>query len=393
MSTHPPIGCKKDSFELDAGAHFLNCAYFAPLPKSVAEAGVRGLQRKLSPTPFASSEFFPEVDQVRRRFAHLVGGSAERVALLPSTSYGTAIAARNLPVARGQNVVILGEQFPSNVYVWLRRANETGGTVRTVDRPGPPPSGRLWNERVLEAIDSDTAVVTVPPCHWTDGTLFDLESIRERADETGSALVIDGGQLIGAGPFDVRSVRPDAMIAVGYKWLLGPYATALGYFGPRFDGGVPLEETWIGRAGSEDFQALVDYTDEYRPGAARYDVGQTSNFILVPMLCEALRLVEEWCPERIGAYCQSLLSPLAEFARAQGWPVEDEAWRADHMMGVRLPAGLDLGFLDDRMQKARVYASLRGDALRVSPHVYNDGEDIAALIDVLKDFAHEGGRG
>lgn len=383
----PALACQKHRFRLDADAHFLNCAYLGPLPRTVAEAGMDGIRAKMSPTPFPSSAFFTDCARVRERFGRLVNADPARIALIPSASYGLSTAARNLPLERGQNVVVLGEQFPSNIYAWRRQAAAAGSEVRTVERPGPPPSGGLWNERLLEAIDADTAVVALPHCHWTDGTRIDLEGAGERAREVGAALVIDGSQSIGAVPFDIRRVRPDALITVGYKWLLGPYATSLAYFGPRFDDGVPLEETWISRRGSEDFQGLVDYTDAYREGAARYDVGQTSNFILIPMLIEALDLILAWDPARILDYCRTLLAALAEALRARGWAIEDDAWRAGHILGVRLPEGCDLAELDARLAAARVYASLRGDALRVSPNVYNNPSDVEALARVLRTFA------
>ncbi len=380
------LACQKRLFQLEEDAHFLNCAYLGPLPRSVAAAGVEGIRQKTSPTPFPSERFFSDCERARERFGRLVNAPAERVALMPSASYGIAVAANNLPLDSGQNIVILGEQFPSNVYAWRRRAAAHGCEVRTVARPGPPPSAALWNERILEAIGPETAVVALPHCHWTDGSRIDLEAAGRRAREVGAALVVDGSQSIGAVPFDVDRIRPDALITVGYKWLLGPYSTAFGYYGPRFDDGVPLEETWISRRGSENFQGLVDYTDDYRDGAARYDVGQTSNFILVPMLIEALDLILDWDPVRILDYCRFLLSGLADELRGRGWAIEDEAWRTGNILGVRLPAGCDLAEVDARLIAARVYASLRGDALRVSPNVYNEPADIDALRRVLATF-------
>ena len=382
----PPLVCQKDQFRLDPGVRFLNCAYLGPLPKSVEAAGVAGIRRKCSPTPFPSEEFFTGCDRLRERFAALVGGTPERVSILPSASYGIATAARNLPLEAGQNIVILGEQFPSNVYIWRRLAAEHECDLRTVERPGPPPSAEAWNQRIVEAIGSDTAVVALPHCHWTDGTRIDLEAAGARAREVGAALVIDGSQSIGAVPFDVDLIQPDALITVGYKWLMGPYSTTLGYFGPRFDHGIPLEETWISREGSEDFQRLVEYTDRYRGGAARYDVGESSNFILVPMLIEALDRILEWEPARILEYCKGLLADLAQEVRDWGWATEDDAWRAGHILGVRLPAGWELAALQQRLGEAGVYASLRGDALRVAPHVYNEPDDISVLRDVLATF-------
>ena len=105
------------------------------------------------------------------------------------------------------------------------------------------------------------------------------------------------------------------------------------------------------------------------------------------MLIEALDLILEWEPARILEYCRALLGGLAEELRGRGWAIEDEAWRAGHILGVRLPEGCDLAELEGRLAAARVYASLRGDTLRVSPNVYNEPRDIDALRRVLATFA------
>lgn len=302
-------------------------------------------------------------------------------------SYGIASAARNIPIESGSNIVLNHEQFPGNVYVWKRLAAERGASIRT---PAPPDSGpgrgRIWNERILDEIDRDTAVVSIAPVHWTDGTRFDLETIGARARDVGAAFVVDGTQAIGAAPFDYSAVRPDALICTGYKWLLGPYSTAVGYFGERFDSGVPLEETWIAREGSEDFSNLVNYRDEYRSGSVRFDVGERSNFILLPMLIASLRLLLEWRPERIQAYCRELTSELLAEAPNLGISFEEEGWRSAHIAGLRMPAGVNARALKERLQERRIYASLRGSALRVAPNVYNTPADLAALLEVLSEL-------
>ncbi|MDH3733421.1 MAG: aminotransferase class V-fold PLP-dependent enzyme [Gemmatimonadota bacterium] len=377
------LTCQKELFRIEEGVHFLNCAYLGPIARRVEEAGVEGLRRKRCPTEFPTTSFFDDCERLRARFATLVAGRPERVAIIPSVSYAIATAARNIEVSPWQNIVVLGEQFPSNVYSWRRLQRDVGFELRTVDRPGPAPAGLLWNERILESIDADTAVVTLPPTHWTDGTRFDLVAIGARARAVGAALLVDASQSLGAVPFEMEAVTPDLVVAAGYKWLLGPYSMSLAHFGPRFDGGVPLEETWIARHGSRDFQTLVDYVDEYIDGAVRYDVGERANFIQVPMMIEALDMILDWQPERIQGYNASLLGDLAAELRSLGWPIEEEAWRSGHILGVGLPEGMDLKELDERLVEARVYASLRGQSRRISPHVYNDSDDIAALRAVL----------
>ncbi len=347
---------------------------------------MRGMRRERVPLSIHASDFFTQSDDIRRRFARLLEtADPSRIAVIPSVSYGVAVAARNLAVERGQNIVLLHQQFPGNVYAWRRKAADCDAAIRTVVPPEGSTRGAVWNERIVESIDNSTAIVAVPQVHWTDGTVFDLVAIGRRAREVGAALVIDGTQSVGALRFDVAEIQPDALIVAGYKWLLGPYSTAVAYFGPRFDGGVPLEETWIARAGSEDFKNLVDYQDEYQPGAAtRYDMGERANFILHPILHASLDLLLQWTPERVQEYCRALASPLIAAAQSLGFSAEEDEWRASHLFGLRMPEGLELEALKTELEARQIFVSLRGSALRVSPHVYNDESDIAALIEALQ---------
>lgn len=375
--------CQKHAFSLYPGEHYLNCAYMSPLPRAVEAAGIAGIQRKRRPSLIAPADFFTEADRARALFGRLVHAPADRIAIIPAASYGLALVAQNIPLAPGRNVVVAHEQFPSNVHVWRSRCREHGAEMRVVAPPPDAERGRRWSERLLDAIDASTAAVAIAHVHWTDGTRFDLEAIGARAREVGAALVVDGTQSVGALPFDVATVRPDALVTASYKWMMGPYSIGLAYLGPRFDSGMPLEETWIGRAGSQDFQGLADYSDDYQPGAARFDVGERSNFALLPMLNAAMELLLEWRPDSIQEYCRALTAPLIHRLRGEGFQLEDDAWRGAHLFGVRPPPGAELTAIKRRLDRRKVFVSLRGSALRISPNVYNDEADISALEESL----------
>lgn len=380
------LTCQKHLFSLPRDRHYLNCAFMGPLPRSVVEAGISGLHAKADPSNIGPDDFFAESIRVRERFARLVNvPDPNRIAIVGSASYGLSTVARNTELARGQNVVVLAEQFPSNVYPWRRLAHERDAELRTVAAPEGGHRGERWNQRLLDAIDRDTALVALPHVHWTDGTRFDLEAVGSRAREVGAAFVIDGTQSVGALPFDVQRIRPDALIVAAYKWLLGPYGIGVAYLGARYDGGVPLEENWINREGSEDFSGLVAYRDEYQPGALRYDVGERSNPILLPMFSAGLELLLEWTPEAIQDYTARLFAEALPRARELGFSVEDEEWRASHLFGLRAPAGLPRERLLAALESRRVNASLRGSALRISPNVYNDKADVEALLGALRE--------
>lgn len=379
---------QRDAFALPRDLHYLNCAYMGPLPRVAEAAGVRAIRRKSVPTRIVPPDAFWESDRLRELFARLVHvDEPSRIAIQPGVSYGVATAARNLLVESGQNIVITHEQFPGNVYSWRRLARESHAQLRAVTPVEGAGRGRSWNERLLESIDARTAVVSVPNVHWTDGTWFDLEAVGRRCRDVGAALIVDATQSVGALDFDVGRVQPDALVVATYKWLLGPYSLSLAYFGPRFDDGVPLEETWIARKNSSDFQNLVDYQDEYIGGAVRYDVAERSNFFLAPIAAASLELLLEWGPDRIQAYCRELTRGFLTEAGELGYSVEDEEWRASHLFGLRMPETVDLAGLRDALAERNVIASLRGSALRLSPNVYNDERDVEALLEVLKEAA------
>ncbi len=382
------LSCQRDAFQLARDDHYLNCAYMGPLPRVAEEAGFAAIRKKAVPTRIVPPDSFWETDRLRELFAELIGApDPGRIAIQPGVSYGVATAAKNLPVSTGQNIVLTDEQFPGNVYSWHRLAAESGASLRAVAPDEGSERGKIWNERLLDSIGAETAIVAVPNVHWTDGTWFDLEAIGHRCREVGAVLVVDATQSVGALPFDVATVQPDVLICATYKWLLGPYSLCLTYFGPRFDDGDPIEETWIAREHSSDFQRLVDYQDAYLPGAVRYDMAERSNFFLAPIAKACLELLHEWRPDRIQEYCRSLTSGFLSDVAELGYSVEDEAWRSNHLFGLRMPGSVDLQRLKATLAERNVSASLRGSALRLSPNVYNDEVDIGALFEVLRDAA------
>jgi selenocysteine lyase/cysteine desulfurase len=372
--------CQRHLFSLPEDQHYLNCAYMSPLLRSVEAAGIAGLRRKTNPAGLVPGDFFDETQELRYHFARLVHTRAERVALVPAVSYGMAIASHNTRLRRGQSVVLPAEEFPSNVYAWMSQCQHSGARLRFVERPDPA-STASWTVRLLEAIDHNTAVVTLSTVHWTDGTRFDVEQIGRRTREVGALFVVDGTQSIGAVPFDFVGVQPDLLVCAGYKWLFGPYQYSFAVVGDRLLDAEPFEHNWITRKNSQDFGALINYQSEFQPGAQRFDAGERSNFILVPMLVAALQQLDRWGVANIQAYCARLSSGLADALTDSPYTLAAE--RSAHLFGVRLPDAGQIPAILAELRRRQVYVSQRGSSIRVSPHVYNRPEDMHALADAL----------
>lgn len=377
---------RKNLFSLDKNITYLNCAYMSPMLKSVEMAGIQGLNIKKNPYKLKTDDFFEPANQLRSEFTKLIQAKeANRCVLIPSVSYGMAIVAKNLKISAGENIITAHEQFPSNVYVWKKLAEENKAELHAIQPPDTAHNrGKIWNERILESINAKTKLVALGNIHWADGTKFDLAAIRQRTKEVGALLVIDGTQAIGALPFDVEQIQPDALVCAGYKWLFGAYGLGMAYFGKYFDEGKPMEENWVNRLDSENFNALVDYQDKYQTGALRYEMGERSNFILIPMLMTALQQVNAWEVPQIQAYCRRITQDAITELQNIGYQIEDEAFRASHLFGIRPPKGLSTEDIKAELDRNQIYTSMRGTAIRVSPHLYNDDNDLAKLVDLLR---------
>lgn len=378
-------------FNLPDDITYLNCSYMSPMLKSVAEVGVRAIYGKDDPSSNKPEDFFQNTRALRTEFAKLISAPSEQMcAIVPSVSYALANVAKNLKAGKGDNMVIADEQFPSNYYAWKALGDERNIGLKVVSAPDVTDErGKRWNEMILEAIDDDTKLISTGHVHWADGTKFDLRAIRKRADEVGAIMVIDGTQSIGALPFSVAEFRPDAVVAAGYKWMMGPYASGVAYFGEYFSHGSPIENNWMNRLHSEDFANLVNYQNQYQPGSIRYEVGESANFILTPMLTKAIAQVNAWGPQNIQDYCKNLTAPYVKELQELGVRVESENYRGQHLFGLRLPDHMDMEELKKRFAERRIFVSIRGNSIRISPHLYNTQNDLENLLDTFKiaDYA------
>ncbi len=379
------MNCQKHLFNIDPEVTYLNCAYMSPMMKTVEEAGIQGLLKKQQPWKVKGEDFFTESEELRKEYAKLINASdSNRCVIIPSTSYGLANVAHNLNLGEGDEILVVGEQFPSNVYPWRTVANQSDAEVITVSAPLENENrAKIWNQKIFEAINPNTKLVACAHIHWAVGTLFDLLSIRKKTKSVGALLVIDGTQSIGAVPFDVSVIQPDALIAAGYKSMMGPYSIGMAYYGEVFDKGVPIEENWINRFESANFANLVNYNDSYQPGSLRYEVGEHSNFILVPMLLEAIKKLNYWGVENIKSYCDKLVSKSILQLREAGFYIEDQEYRASNLFGIRLGIHHNMDEIKQKLTDANVFVSYRGDAIRISPNVYNDSKDLTTLVNVL----------
>lgn len=373
------IPCQRGKFDIPSEVTYLNCAYGGPMPKSVTNAGHAGVELRARPWTLQARHFFDGAEQARSLFARLINADADSVAIIPAVSYGVEVACRNLKPKPGQEILVMAEQFPSNVYSWQDLARRSGAILKAVQRPADGD----WTRAFLDSINASTAVVAFDACHWTDGGKVDLDRVGAKARSVGAAYVLDLSQLVGAVPFDVTTCQPDFAVTVGYKWLLGPYSVAFLYASPKWHDGEPIEQHWTNRRGSENFARLVEYQSDYQKGARRYDVGEKGNFTLMPMMIAALEHVLAWNPVNIVETLSGLTDQIATRAQSLGLMTAPKHLRNGHMIGLSAPCSIPAELSQD-LAKANVYVSIRGTSVRISPYLYNDEADIERLFEALK---------
>lgn len=391
-----PLKCQRYEFSIDPnneGHIWLNSAYMGPLPLRAQRAGEAALKTRAFPVSVTPRDFFEPAERVRTLLATLVSTETERIAFVPNVANGMAIVAKNFEPKRGQNVVLLGEQFPSNVYPW-RVWHEAGVEIRTIAAPDAPWSASisgkrsratLWNEAILNAIDANTAMVSIEQAHWTDGTLFDLLSIGRRCRGVGALFVIDATQTVGAMPLNCEAIQPDALVVHSYKSMLSNYGLGFAVFSDRFANAKPLEESWLMRAGSDNFARLVDYQDAYDRGMRRFDTSLRVNPSLINMLGESAACLLEWQASRIREYLLDIERGFVDRVRLMGFEVADEDERAANIFGLKMPAHINVEVCRAALAARKIHVSVRGSAIRVSPHVYNSAEDLLVLSNALAD--------
>ncbi len=378
-------GSQRHLFDIPEKVAYFNTSYNAPQLKASSERLAAAASAKGRPWERVAEDFFQDAEELRALAAEIFGSAPGCYAIVPAASYATSTAARILEplLGRGDEVLVVDEAFPSNFLPWERMARESGATLVAV----PTPADMNWTEAILARIGKATRVVAAPPCHWTNGARIDLEAVAAAARDVGAFLVVDATQYLGAAPLDLQRIKPDFLVAAGYKWLLFPYGVSLFYVDPRWHEARPFEESWITRANAKDFANLVRYVPDYRAGARRFDVGQTCTALL-PGAIEALKQIKAWGVPAIAAHLSAINAEIMEQVAALGLRLPPDAQRIPHMFGASLPDG-QANSLVPALAEQQIFISQRGGALRFAPHLHVASHDVdrllAALTTLLSD--------
>jgi len=373
-------------FDMPRDVCFLNAAAWSPLPLASQEAGRAAMARKGQPWKLPDGFQAAQYERARKAAAALIGADPDDVALISSVGYGVSTAGKVLPIPRGSRVIVLENDHTSPVLEWIGRAEAGGFTVDTVRQP----SDGDWTSAVLDTIERKgappVALASISSVHWSDGGALDLARIRDALKKHGAALLVDATHDAGVRHIDVKTLDPDFLIFPTYKWVLGPYGRAFLYVAKRHQNGVPLEQTAAARKAVNAEDTIYFRDTSYRDDARRYDMGERDHFITMEMASIGMEMMAGWGNDAIVERLSMLTGRLADGLGNLGVGLLDPRLRAPHILCVSFPKGMAPD-LAKRLAAENVHAAPRLGRLRISPHVYNDEQDVDRFVDVFRKVA------
>jgi len=373
-------------FDMPRDVCFLNAAAWSPLPLASQEAGRAAMARKGQPWKLPDGFQAAQYERTRKAAAALIGADPNDVALISSVGYGVSTAGKVLSIPRGSRVIVLENDHTSPVLEWIGRAEAGGFTVDTVKQPADGD----WTSAVLDTIEREgaapVALASISSVHWSDGGALDLTRIRDALKKQGAALLVDATHDAGVRHIDVKTLDPDFLIFPTYKWVLGPYGRAFLYVAKRHQNGVPLEQTAAARKAVNAEDTIYFRDTSYRDDARRYDMGERDHFITMEMAAIGMEMMAGWGNDAVVGRLSMLTGKLADGLGNLGVGLLDPKLRAPHILCVSFPKGMAPD-LAKKLVAENVHAAPRLGRLRISPHVYNDEQDVDRFVEVFRKVA------
>jgi selenocysteine lyase/cysteine desulfurase len=382
------LPCQRALFDMPRDVCFFNAAAWSPLPLASQEAGRAAMARKGQPWKLPADFQSGQYERARKAAAALIGAAPDDVALISSVGYGVSTAGKVLPIKPGSRVIVLENDHTSPVLEWMSRAVAGGFTVDTVRQPADAD----WTSAMLEAIErkgaAPVALASISSVHWSDGGALDMPRISAALKRQGAALLVDATHDAGVRKIDVKTLDPDFLIFPTYKWVLGPYGRAFMYVAKRWQNGVPLEQTAGARKGVSAEDTVYFRDTSYRDDARRYDMGERDHFVSMEMASIGMEMMAGWGNGPIVERLAMLTGKLADGLGNLGVRLVDAKLRAPHILCVTFPKGMAPD-LPKRLAAENVHAAPRLGRLRISPHVYNDEQDVERFVEVFRKVAFQ----
>lgn len=363
---------------------YFDHAAVAPLPNPTRCALEAWLTEAVECGDINWPQWAQQLEDFRTEVAEFLGATRQEIALIRNTSHGISIVAEGFPWQPGDNVVIPAHEFPANQYPWLA-LKDRGVEVRRV----PPKNGIIDLKALDEACDSRTRVVSVSWVDYLTGFRIDPAELAAMVHERGAYLFLDAIQGLGVFPIDVRRADIDFLAADGHKWLLGPEGAGVFYCrAPLWE---VLHPTSIGWNSVDNPFAFHVVEPAWKKSAARFE-GGSQNMMGFIGLRASLSLLRSFAPGALSQRVLDLTDSICSILERLGAVVFSK--RDDrHASGIVTftVRNVDPLRLRQSLIERGIVLSLRENKLRVSPHAYNNEDDIVRFEEALRESLRDCG--
>jgi len=366
-------------FPVRRGLVYLNHAAVAPLPRRVADAVVAHVENLRDRGAADWRRWYGGIERTREKAAGFLGARRSEIAFLPSTSWALNLVAHSFAWKAGDNVVGDDMEFPPNSYPW-RMLEERGVEYRVARNR----AGRITLEDLAERIDARTRIVAVSWVAFHNGFVFPLEELGTLCRERGILFVVDAIQGLGALPLDVAQAKIDVLAADAHKWLLGQEVCTLFYVGE--DARELLPPPFVGwwNLRLDEDAGFLSSRASLHSGARRYEPGSLPT-AQIAGLEASIGLLAEMGGEPVRRRILELVTALRDGLAARGWRIVTPEPLASGILAASPPSGDEIA-IAKALEGRGVIVAPREGAVRFSPHVSNDRDEIARTLVAIDEI-------
>jgi len=357
---------------------YLNSAAVSPMPTTAVDAIVSQLRDVAGHGSLHYPDWVSTKDRGRSLVAEMLRVRPDQVAFVRNTSDGVASIANGLKWQHGDNIVSFEGEFPANFYPWRRIRDQYNVELRLCREI----DGRVDIDELLSMISANTKVVALSAVQFASGFRADLERVGRAARAVDALFVVDIIQGFGAMPFDLPEQFVDAACGASHKWLCSPEGCGIIYLSDRARERVaPTLVGWISVETPWDFASREQ---AFKPTALAWESG-TGPSALFYGLEQSLKLLHETGAERIEHHLAGLTDRLCVGLAGKEYEVISSRLpgESSQIVCIKHRGSLTSNEIAAELQERDVIVSPRGDRLRIAPHFYNNGDDIARLVDAL----------